>query len=69
MIAVAGIIRPAPGRETRPVVIYVSTNMAAGSRIAASYGPMDPKDSFMRFVVIGSILAVGVFALFVTLRY
>jgi hypothetical protein len=42
--------------------------MAAGLRAAASYGPMDSKDSFMRFVVIGSIVAVGVFALFISLR-
>lgn len=50
------------------MVIYVSTVMAAGLRGAASYGPMDSKDSFMRFVVIGSIVAVGVFALFISLR-
>ena len=42
--------------------------MAARLRVAASYGPMDPKDSFMRFVVIGSIVAVGLFALFITLH-
>ncbi len=30
--------------------------------------PMEPKDSFMRFVVIGSIVVVGAFALFITLR-
>jgi len=29
---------------------------------------MDPKDSFMRFVVVGSILAVGLLALFVSMR-
>jgi hypothetical protein len=42
--------------------------MAAQWRIAASYVPMDPKDTFMRFVVIGSIVAVGAFALFITLH-
>jgi len=30
--------------------------------------PMDPKDTFMRVVVIGSIVAVAVFALFITLH-
>jgi hypothetical protein len=29
---------------------------------------MDPKDTFMRVVVIGSIVAVAVFALFITLH-
>jgi hypothetical protein len=29
---------------------------------------MDTKDTFMRFVVIGSIVAVGVFALFITMH-
>jgi hypothetical protein len=42
--------------------------MAAGSRLPASYVPMEPKDSFMRFVVIASILVVGAFALMISLR-
>jgi hypothetical protein len=50
------------------MVIYVSTVIAPGLRVAASYGAMDPKDTFMRFVVIGSIVAVGAFALFITLH-
>jgi hypothetical protein len=50
------------------MTIYVSTVVAAGLRGAASYRPMDSKDSFMRFVVIGSIVAVGVFALYISLR-
>ncbi len=29
---------------------------------------MNSKDTFMRFVVIGSIVVVGVFALFITLH-
>lgn len=29
--------------------------------------PMEPKDSFMRFVVLGSIVVVGAFALFIAL--
>jgi hypothetical protein len=29
---------------------------------------MDPKDTFMRFVVVGSILAVGLLALFVSMH-
>jgi hypothetical protein len=28
---------------------------------------MEPKDSFMRFVVLGSIVVVGAFALFIAL--
>jgi hypothetical protein len=50
------------------VAIYVSTVMAAELRGAASYGAMDSKDSFMRFVVIGSIVAVGALALFISLN-
>jgi hypothetical protein len=46
----------------------VSTVIAAGLRIAASYGPMNSKDTFMRFVVIGSIVAVGAFALFISMH-
>ena len=61
-------MRSRRGAGGQRMVIYVSTIMAAGALVAASYGPMDPKDSFMRFVVIGSILLVGVFALFITLR-
>ncbi len=49
------------------MVIYVSNIMAGGLRGAASYGPMNSKDTFMRFVVLGSIVVVGAFALFVTL--
>jgi hypothetical protein len=48
--------------------IYVSTFMATAWRVAACYGSMDPKDTFMRFVVIGSIVAVGAFALFITMH-
>ena len=29
---------------------------------------MDPKDTFMRFAVIGSIVVVGLLALFVSMR-
>ena len=57
-----------PSGRIAVVVIYVSSVMAAGLHTAASYSPMDPKDTFMRFVVIGSIIAVGLFALFITLH-
>ena len=42
--------------------------MASAPPVRASLAAMDPKDSFMRFVVIGSIIAVGVLALIVTMQ-
>jgi hypothetical protein len=50
------------------MTIYLSAVMAAKLHGAASSGPMDSKDSFMRFVVIGSIVVGGVFALIISLR-
>jgi hypothetical protein len=50
------------------MLINVSAFMASALRVAACYGSMDSKDGFMRFVVIGSIVAVGAFALFITLH-
>ncbi|HEV7432619.1 MAG TPA: hypothetical protein VGN77_06210 [Steroidobacteraceae bacterium] len=46
----------------------MSNIMALRWRAAANSGPMNSKDTFMRFVVLGSIVVVGAFALFVTLR-
>jgi hypothetical protein len=50
------------------MLIYVSAFMASALRVAACYGSMDSKDTFMRFVVIGSIVAVGVFAVYISLH-
>ena len=47
-----------------PICVNAVTEL--GLRIAASLDPMETKDTFMRFVVIGSIVAVGLLALFVT---
>lgn len=47
---------------------YVSTFMDPGLRVAASWRLMDPKDRFMRFIVIGSIVAVGLLALVVSMN-
>jgi hypothetical protein len=43
----------------------VSGVIAAGLRVATNCAAMNTKDTFMRFVVIGSIVAVGLFALFI----
>ena len=42
--------------------------MELGLRVAACCGSMESKDPFMRFVVIGSIIVVGLLALVVTLH-
>ncbi len=50
------------------LAIYVSTVMASSLRDAANFDPMDHKDSFMRFVVIGAVVAVGVLALVISMN-
>jgi hypothetical protein len=47
---------------------YVSTFMEPGLRVAPSSVSMNTKDSFMRFVVVGSILAVGLLAICVSMN-
>jgi hypothetical protein len=42
--------------------------MDPGLRIAASLEYMDPKDRFMRYVVVGSIVTVGLLALIVSMN-
>lgn len=50
------------------MTINVSAFMESGLRVAACLNSMETKDTFMRFVVIGSIVAVGLLALFVTMH-
>ena len=42
--------------------------MAQPARLRASCAAMDNKDNFMRFVLIGSIVAVGVLAVVVMMQ-
>ena len=49
-------------------MINVSTFKEFGGRQPACLTPMETKDTFMRFVVIGSIVVVGALALIVRLH-
>jgi len=51
-----------------PAAINVSTFKESAARDPACWTPMETKDTFMRFVVIGSIVAVGALALIVRMH-
>lgn len=46
----------------------MSTFKESGAGQPACWTPMETKDTFMRFVVVGSIVAVGVLALIVKMH-